>query len=76
MSEYVGKVIRLETQKVIQIFEDEIGRKRKVRVYLDNCCYSRPYDVQSSRRIIKETEAKLKIQRLITDGRLELMSSL
>ena len=46
-----------------------------IRIYLDNCCYSRPYDDQSSERVVKETEAKLKLQRLITDKKIELASS-
>jgi hypothetical protein len=28
------------------------------RVYLDNCCYNRPYDDQSQSKIVKETETK------------------
>ena len=31
-------------------------------VYLDNCCYNRPYDDQSSLCISLETQAKLRIQ--------------
>mgnify|MGYP002627206914 CR=1 FL=1 len=46
-----------------------------MRVYLDNCCYSRPYDDQSSTRVVLETQAKLKIQRLIKEGKVELASS-
>jgi hypothetical protein len=36
-----------------------------MRVYLDNCCYNRPYDNQSQLRISLETQAKLYIQQLI-----------
>jgi hypothetical protein len=46
-----------------------------IRVYLDNCCYNRPYDDQSQSKIVKETEAKLYIQKMITDGKLELAVS-
>ena len=46
-----------------------------MRVYLDNCCYSRPYDPQYQQRIRLETEAKLFLQRLIKDGKIELVSS-
>ena len=46
-----------------------------MRVYLDNCCYNRPYDDQSQLRISLETQAKLHIQNLIKKGELELVSS-
>ena len=46
-----------------------------MRVYLDNCCYSRPYDDQSSARVMLETQAKIIIQRLIREGKVELASS-
>lgn len=46
-----------------------------MRVYLDNCCYNRPYDNQSQIRIHLETEAKLYIQEMIKNGKLELVTS-
>ena len=42
-------------------------REKTVRVYLDNCAYNRPYDSQTQMRIELETQAKLRIQRLIKD---------
>ena len=33
-----------------------------MKIYLDNCCYNRPYDDQSSLCISLETQAKLRIQ--------------
>ncbi|MBL4903379.1 MAG: hypothetical protein JKY62_13905 [Desulfocapsa sp.] len=33
-----------------------------MKIYLDNCCFNRPYDDQSQLRIRLETEAKLRIQ--------------
>jgi len=39
----------------------------KTRVYLDNCCFNRPYDNQSYLKIELETKAKLKIQEMIID---------
>lgn len=30
-----------------------------MKIYLDNCCYNRPYDDQSQVRIQLETQAKL-----------------
>jgi predicted nucleic acid-binding protein len=46
-----------------------------MRVYLDNCCYNRPYDNQSQLRISLETQAKLYIQQLIRNDQLEMASS-
>lgn len=46
-----------------------------LQVYLDNCCYNRPYDDQSQLRIELETKAKLFVQQLILDGKLELVIS-
>ena len=47
----------------------------KPKVYLDNCCYGRPYDKPSNLRIIFEAQAKMAIQSMIVDGTLELASS-
>ena len=47
----------------------------KVLVYLDNCCFNRPYDDQSQVRINLETQAKLYIQKLIVDKKIELVYS-
>ncbi len=44
----------------------------KLRVYLDNCCFNRPYDDQTQLRIELETKAKLFIQRLVLQGKLDL----
>ena len=43
-----------------------------MKVYLDNCCFNRPFDDQSSLIIRFETEAKLHVQELIRQGKLEL----
>ena len=48
---------------------------KKQRIYLDNCCYNRPYDDQSQLRINLEALAKLEIQQRIRDGKIELVSS-
>ncbi len=42
------------------------------RVYLDNCCFNRPFDDQGQVRVRLETEAKLEIQRRVKDRELEL----
>jgi len=46
-----------------------------VRIYLDNCCYNRPYDDQTSIKISLETQAKLAIQEMIKLGKYALVSS-
>lgn len=46
-----------------------------MRVYLDMCCYNRPYDDQSQIRVSLETQAKLHIQGLIQEKQLELVTS-
>lgn len=45
---------------------------QRMRVYLDNCCFNRPFDDQSSLTIRLETEAKLHVQDLIRMGQLAL----
>lgn len=44
-------------------------------VYLDNCTYNRPFDDQSHLRISLETQAKLYIQSLIKDNKIDLIYS-
>lgn len=46
-----------------------------MRVYLDMCCYNRPYDDQSPIKVSLETQAKLHIQDQIQKKQLELVSS-
>lgn len=44
----------------------------KYRIYLDNCCFNRPYDDQSYLTTYLESEAKLFVQRGILQGKFEL----
>jgi len=46
-----------------------------MKIYLDNCCFNRPFDDQSQLRIRLESEAKLKIQEEIRAGRFHLVWS-
>ena len=46
-----------------------------MRIYLDNCCFNRPFDDQSQLRILLESEAKLRIQENIRSGTFELVWS-
>lgn len=43
-----------------------------MRIYLDNCCFNRPFDDQGQIRVRLETEAKLFIQQEVLDKRLDL----
>lgn len=45
------------------------------KIYLDNCCYNRPYDDQSQITINLEASAKLEIQQLIREGKVDLSTS-
>lgn len=46
-----------------------------LRIYLDNCCYNRPFDDQSQLKIHLETQAKLYIQAKIKEGVYDLVWS-
>ena len=46
-----------------------------MRIYLDNCCYGRPYDKQDSEKIISETKSIRFIRKEIENGNLELVTS-
>jgi hypothetical protein len=43
-----------------------------MRIYLDNCCFNRPFDNQSSIRVKLETDAKLFVQSKVKAGEIEL----
>ncbi|GHT04936.1 hypothetical protein AGMMS49525_11750 [Bacteroidia bacterium] len=45
------------------------------RIYLDNCCFNRPFDNQEQLKIRLETEAKLFIQQSVLLGTYELVWS-
>lgn len=46
-----------------------------LRIYLDNCCYGRPFDNQKDTIIYLETQAKLEIQSLVKYKAIELVYS-
>lgn len=46
-----------------------------MRIYLDNCCYNRPYDDQTQISVSLEAQAKLHIQDLIQKREFELVAS-
>jgi len=47
-----------------------------MKIYLDNCCYNRPFDDQSDIIIRLETEPKLFIQQKVKEKANKLMASL
>ena len=46
-----------------------------LKIYLDTCCYNRPYDDHSVIRNSLEAQAKSHIQKLIIEGQLHLATS-
>ena len=44
----------------------------KPKLYLDNCCFNRPFDDQSQLLVRLETEAKLFIQQQIKTGKIAI----
>lgn len=46
-----------------------------MKIYLDNCCYNRPFDDQTQMKIHLETQAKLYIQAKIKEGAYDLVWS-
>lgn len=44
----------------------------KYKIYLDNCCFNRPYDDQSYLTTYLESQAKLYVQKEILNGTFEL----
>lgn len=61
--------------KMIPVRICQGGKRPQMRVYLDVCCYNRPYDDQSQLRVAMEAQSKLHIQNLIKEGKLELIGS-
>ena len=47
----------------------------KLRIYLDNCCFNRPYDIQTLDTVRLESQAKLAIQDRVREGKIELVWS-
>jgi len=50
-------------------------KTKNIRIYLDNCCFNRPYDDQNQLRIELETKSKLFVQNLIVDKKVDLVIS-
>ncbi len=48
---------------------------KRLKIYLDNCCFNRPYDDQAQLSINLEALAKLSIQQEIREGKVDLVTS-
>lgn len=48
---------------------------RKLKVYLDNCCYNRPFDTVRNIEIEMEVVSKLFIQKMVIDNKIDLVWS-
>ena len=46
-----------------------------MKLYLDNCCFNRPFDDQTQLKIHLETQAKLAVQNMILNGKHSLVWS-
>lgn len=46
-----------------------------MRIYLDICCFNRPFDDQSDLIVRLQTEAKLHVQEMVRQGALDLVWS-
>ena len=46
-----------------------------MKVYLDNCCYNRPFDDESQVKVLIETLSKLTIQQQMREGVIEYVWS-
>lgn len=52
-----------------------MSTKEHIKIYLDHCTFKRPYDTPANMRIILETQAKLRIQEMIVNGKFILVIS-
>ena len=50
-------------------------KDKKLKIYLDNCCYNRPFDEVRNTEIDMEIIAKLAIQLMVQQGKLDLVWS-
>ncbi len=48
---------------------------QKTKIYLDNCCFNRPFDDQTQLKIHLETQAKLYVQEQILKGEFDFVWS-
>lgn len=67
--------IRSETKNELQEDNEESGASGvgglRMRVYLDNCCFNRPFDDHADVIVALEAQAKLQVQRMMHLGSIE-----
>ena len=49
-----------------------MNNNKKLKIYLDNCCYNRPFDEVRNTEIDMEITAKLAVQSMVKQGKLDL----
>ena len=54
---------------------NNIMKDTKLKIYLDNCCYNRPFDEVRNTEVDMEIIAKLAIQLMVQQGKLDLVWS-
>ena len=82
---YISKKFKVEINEILLnfriakngdfLYNIVVMNKRKLKVYLDNCCFNRPFDDQMQLSISLETQSKLVIQELIRRNKLVLYTS-
>lgn len=60
---------------MLSVFRFDHRRHDGVLIYLDICCFNRPFDQQTQTLVRLQTEAKLAVQRGVRDGQLGLVWS-
>ncbi|WP_211289586.1 hypothetical protein SPSIL_041360 [Sporomusa silvacetica DSM 10669] len=63
---------------LIEKYIENVERKavsKKIKIYLDNCCFNRPFDDQTQLKIHLETQAKLYVQEQILKGEFDFVWS-
>ena len=51
------------------------GREKVLKIYLDNCCYNRPFDVLTQERLRLESEAIVSIVKLAESNQIRILGS-
>jgi len=73
--ELVRGFSEFKENKNLDINKTQNIKLNKLKIYLDNCCFNRPYDDQKQLKIEIETKAKLFIQNLVAEKKIDLVWS-
>ena len=60
---------------MIKIRQNMRGREKMLKIYLDNCCYNRPFDVLTQERLRLESEAIVSIVKLAENNQIRILGS-